>query len=48
MTARGLVTVLFGLLAFLVLGALALLYATDVGASVLLAVITAVTPAAGI
>ena len=48
MTLRGLVALLFGFVAFMALGALVLLYMTDVGADVLVAVISAVTPPAGI
>jgi len=40
----GLVALLFGLVAFMALGALVLPYMADVGADALLAVIAAVTP----
>ena len=38
---------LFGVMGFLILGALAILYMADVGAQVMLAVIDAVTPPGG-
>jgi hypothetical protein len=43
---RGLLAPLFGLVAFMALGALVLLYMADAGADVILAVIAAVTPGA--